>query len=389
MRRLIAVAIVALASACQAVTGDFSVGAGGHDSGEASHDGEAVGDSPDGTDAADAATDSTTIKDAATDSPGDVTVVEAEAGPACVTDLSNVGTGDFDVSFTVVTTAQTGMALVSQRATCLPYSGWDIYTSPTGAIEIETDDGVAADRVFQIGGGPVNDGKPHYVEAARVAGKIWVQTDNGVKSPLVADTNALADLPPLIVGSDPGGVSPNGCGSGVIEPLAGSLTNLCVTKAGGPGIAADAGTTCLTDLSGVGTADFHIAFTLTTTAGSIDMALLNQRTGCDETTTWWDVSYIPSTSTTGGLAVATDDGTHYVIAEQATGAVVDDGKPHHIVVARVGGQLGFSVDGLTAAGPIPNAYSFGAMPPLRVGTDDCAGFAPTIGSITDVCITTP
>jgi hypothetical protein len=152
---------------------------------------------------------------------------------------------------------------------------------------------------------------------------------------------------------------------------------------------AEAGPVCLTDLSNVGTGDFQIAFTLTTTAGSVDMALLNQRIGCDETTTWWDVSYIPSTSTTGGLAVATDDGTHYVIAEQATGAPVDDGKPHHIVVARVGGQLGFSIDGVTATGPIADPYSFDAMPPLRVGTDDCPGFEATVGTITEVCLTRP
>jgi len=153
--------------------------------------------------------------------------------------------------------------------------------------------------------------------------------------------------------------------------------------------AAEAGTVCLTDLSNVGTGDFHIAFTLTTTAGSIDMALLNQRTGCDESSTWWDVNYIPSTSTTGGMEVATDDGTHYVVVEQATGALLDDGKPHRIVVARAGGQLGFTVDGTQAGGPLADPYAFGAMPPLKIGTDDCPGFEGTIGTITDVCLTEP
>ena len=146
---------------------------------------------------------------------------------------------------------------------------------------------------------------------------------------------------------------------------------------------------CLSDLSSVGAADFHISFTLATDAGAVDMALLNQRMGCDETSTWWDVSYIPSTGTTGGLTAATDDGTHYVIAEQATGGAVDDGKPHRIVVARTSGQLGFSVDGVAAAGPAADPYSFGPMPPLQIGTDECPGFGPTIGSITNLCITTP
>ena len=101
------------------------------------------------------------------------------------------------------------------------------------------------------------------------------------------------------------------------------------------------------------------------------------------------MSYIPGTSTTGALQAATDDGTHYVIAEQATGSAVDDGKPHRVVVARTSGQLGFSIDGVTAAGPTADPYSFGPMPQLQIGTDECSGFGPTVGSITNLCITTP
>jgi hypothetical protein len=91
---------------------------------------------------------------------------EAEAGPVCVTDLSGVGTGDFHVSFDMETDAQTFMALVNQRSACSAGVEWDVFMQPTGSIEVETDDGIAADRVFQIGGGPVNDGQPHHVEAA-------------------------------------------------------------------------------------------------------------------------------------------------------------------------------------------------------------------------------
>jgi len=149
--------------------------------------------------------------------------------------------------------------------------------------------------------------------------------------------------------------------------------------------------TCLSDLSGVGVGDFHIGFTLQTTAGSIDMALLNQRTGCNETSTWWDVSYIPSTATQGALQVATCDGTtsSYVVLEQGTGAHPDDGQPHRIVVSRVAGQIRYTLDGALVAGPIPDAYDFGAFAPLRVATDDCPGFGATVGTVTDVCITVP
>lgn len=60
---------------------------------------------------------------------------EAEAGPTCVTDLSGIGTGDFYVSFNLVTTAQTSMALVSQRSTCATSMEWDVFMSPSGGIE--------------------------------------------------------------------------------------------------------------------------------------------------------------------------------------------------------------------------------------------------------------
>jgi hypothetical protein len=141
----------------------------------------------------------------------------------------------------------------------------------------------------------------------------------------------------------------------------------------------------------VGTGDFHIAFTFTTTAGSIDMAVVNQRTGCNESSTWWDVSYIPSTTTQGALQVGTCNGSSstYVILEQGTGALPDDGHPHRVVVGRIRGQLQFTLDSVLAAGPVSDPSVFGAFPPLRIGVDDCAGFGQTIGTVTDVCITTP
>jgi hypothetical protein len=180
-----------------------------------------------------------------------------------------------------------------------------------------------------------------------------------------------------------GGSSSSG-GSGSLDGSARDATADAPADTG-----SEAGPVCVTDLSNVGAGDFHVAFTLTTTAGSIDMALLNQRTGCDESSTWWDVSYIPSTSTTGAIEVATDDGTHYVVVEQAAGAPPDDGAPHRIVVARSGGQLGFTIDGATAGGPLADPYAFGAMPALKIGMDACPGFGPTVGMITNVCIATP
>jgi len=160
---------------------------------------------------------------------------------------------------------------------------------------------------------------------------------------------------------------------------------------GGDGDADAASPTCLTSLSNAGAGDFSIHFTLTTTAGATDMALFSQRVGCDETSSWWDVSYIPSTTTQGALQVATCDGSasDYVVLEQTSGPHPDDGQLHKVVVTRISGQLSFMIDGVLSAGPIADANSFSSLPALKIGTDDCPGFVPTIGNISDVCITVP
>jgi hypothetical protein len=144
---------------------------------------------------------------------------EADAGPACLSTLSNVGTNDFRIAFTLTTTAKMSTALVNQRSTCTASTEWDVFMSPGGGIEFETDDGVSADRVFVIGGGPVNDGQPHKIVAARTNGQIWVQTDDGIRSQLIPDPYAIDALPPLVEGSDP-------CTETVV--LVGTIADLCV-----------------------------------------------------------------------------------------------------------------------------------------------------------------
>jgi hypothetical protein len=171
----------------------------------------------------------------------------------------------------------------------------------------------------------------------------------------------------------------------VVMPEAGTGEGGTVEAA--PGDAAseaaevDAGPTCLSTLSNVGTNDFRIAFTLTTTAGAIDMALVNQRMGCDQTSAFWDISYGG-----GGVGGATDDGTHFVLA-QCVGAV-NDGRSHRIVFARSAGILTCTLDGVAGAANADD-FALDTMPPLKVGTDDCAGFGPIQGTIADVCLSRP
>ena len=147
---------------------------------------------------------------------------------------------------------------------------------------------------------------------------------------------------------------------------------------------AEAGPTCVTDLSGVGTGDFSIAFTLTTTGGMGQIIpLVNQRAGCDQTSVWWQAVI----SSGGGILFGTCDGTG--ACEGVTGNAVNDGLPHRIVLDRVSGVIACSSDGVIGS-TAPDTYSFGAFgAPLRIGTDAC-GDTPLAGhgTVTDLCITT-
>jgi hypothetical protein len=219
-------ALALCSTGCTSILGDFAVGPALD--GGASHmvDTGAQGD--------DAEADVEPHQDAATGQDGDAQVdgaqlveadlvdAAADVDPvlACVPSLADVGTSDFTVAFTITTTATVSTALVNQRAACVG-AEWDVYMSPTGAIEIETET-TASDRVYDIGGTGVNDGNPHHVQAGRAGGELWVQVDDTPMSPLVADTNALGTLPALVIGTD-------AC-STTAAPLVGSLTDLCITR---------------------------------------------------------------------------------------------------------------------------------------------------------------
>jgi hypothetical protein len=166
-----------------------------------------------------------------------------DGGPACLTDLSGVGTGDFRIEFTLTTTT-TGvqMSLVEQLVACIACGGsgvgWAVTMTPTGAIAIETSDGTPSHRVFNIGGGPVNDGLPHRVIAGRSGGMLWVRTDGGAISPLKSDPYPFGVLPPLTKGLSP-------CGSSACtfyQSLSGSVADICVSRSDAG--TCDAGASC-------------------------------------------------------------------------------------------------------------------------------------------------
>jgi hypothetical protein len=158
--------------------------------------------------------------------------------------------------------------------------------------------------------------------------------------------------------------------------------------------ATDAATpVCLSTLNGIGTRDFRISFTMTSTSAQTLVPLVNQRAGCNQTSVMWQAlvdGYLggkalfnmcaltgPGTCSTTGPSVSTSN-------------PVDDGQPHRIVIRQISGVVSISSDGVIGM-TSPNAYSyetFGA--PLTIGTDDC-GDPPLAGygTLTDLCITSP
>jgi len=156
-----------------------------------------------------------------------------------------------------------------------------------------------------------------------------------------------------------------------------------VTSAGG----GDGGVPvkCLTDLSGVGTGDFLISFILTTTESGLTIGLLNQRTGCDQSSTFWDVRLSP----TAGIVAVTGDGiaAHYTFIQ--AGTPLNDGKPHKVDVIRRGGKLWYAHDGVIDSVQTSDPYSFGTFPPLVLGSSACTGTTSAAGhaAISEVCIT--
>lgn len=142
---------------------------------------------------------------------------------------------------------------------------------------------------------------------------------------------------------------------------------------------------CVTDLSGVGTGDFRISFTLTTTWTSstdVYLALVGQKAGCDQTSPAWYVMLSESGNIIGG----TINGMYI---EARTGNSINNGAPHRVVVSRVGGLLSCEIDGTPTSAAVPDPHVLDTLPPLVVGTSECLGWAPLAGhgTLTDLCVT--
>ena len=198
-------------------------GAGAPVAGMGDSDGEVGGGPTDG------ATESPAVP-AAADAPSAADTVEAL--PVVIScaggtnDLSNLGAGNFIVSFHIVTTQRGWVALVNQRPTCSYGAFWDIRESATGKIAVEIDGSDPASYETLESTRAINDGAPHDVVVARVAGKLSIRID-GIAAGMSVSSSPLGPLPPLRLGSDV-------CGAADTPPtlpFAGTtLSGLCIRR---------------------------------------------------------------------------------------------------------------------------------------------------------------
>jgi hypothetical protein len=145
---------------------------------------------------------------------------------------------------------------------------------------------------------------------------------------------------------------------------------------------------CRGDLSNIGTADFHVSFSLVTTQNGL-AAIVNQRAVC-AFSDFWDIRL----ATNGTLDVETVDATQGANGTglKKVGPKINDGVPHKVVVQRASGTLTVYVDGIASASAISRT-SFGQLAAVRIGTDVCT-FAidqtmPLMGTVSDLCVASP
>jgi len=145
---------------------------------------------------------------------------------------------------------------------------------------------------------------------------------------------------------------------------------------------------CRGDLSNIGTADFHVSFSVTTTQNGL-AALVNQRAACAYSD-FWDVRL----ATNGGLDVETDDATQGPNGTglPKVGPSIRDGVPHKVMLRRTSETLTVYVDGAASASAISRT-SFGQLAPVRIGSDVCTlaidGTMPLMGTVSDLCVASP
>jgi hypothetical protein len=156
-------------------------------------------------------------------------------GASCANDLSNIGTGNFRISFNF-TTAQSGLvALLNQRAVCGFSPFWDIRLKD-GRLQVETCEDANATQYAQVmsTGALLNDNRQHTIVVERVMQTLVIVIDGAMSGSSRAEAS-LGPLPPLAAGNDTctqvvddeGATTAN---DNVV--LMGSISDVCIARGG-------------------------------------------------------------------------------------------------------------------------------------------------------------
>lgn len=150
------------------------------------------------------------------------TCEDPTGGGACTGDLSMIGTGDFEVKFTITTSTTAISAIVQQRAICDHSYFWDARLL-NGAVFFEVDD-ANANYAFCQSPVALNDGLPHRVVVRRVAGSLSIVVDCSAPTSCPSATNLSTTLAPL------GNHTNNPCigSADGTTTLDGTVTDVCV-----------------------------------------------------------------------------------------------------------------------------------------------------------------
>jgi hypothetical protein len=139
---------------------------------------------------------------------------------------------------------------------------------------------------------------------------------------------------------------------------------------------------CTGDLSNVQAGDFLISFTMQTNQPDNFVSLVNQRAVCVGLALFWD-AMLEDQHITLEVSESTDQ-TRYTFL-RSSGAALNDGNPHDVVIARTNNVVTIVIDG-QPAGSKTMDQKLGSLPTLRIGQDVCAGAVNISGPITHVCV---
>lgn len=156
---------------------------------------------------------------------------------------------------------------------------------------------------------------------------------------------------------------------------------LCADTADGGGVfTCERATTCSGDLSAVGTADFSIAFRVTTTT-PVRSGVIGQRLICMHSH-FWDVRMGPTS-----FGVELDD-PGGVYTSFTVPVALNDGDAHDVQICRKTGRVGVFIDGCLIT-LVDGATNLSGLAPLTTMTTTCTaydGTQPLDGVVDDVCV---